>query len=86
MAKIHECPVHMLLYCEYSMVLFGGQKHLIILFVRCFKVPVYLQTLYKAPESNNHLTYMSLITILILSEDDLFNQVSASLYDFLNPF
>jgi len=33
-----------------------------------------LQTLYRAPESNSHLTYMSLIIILILSEDDLFNQ------------
>jgi hypothetical protein len=58
------------------MVWFGG-----------FKVPAYLQTLYKAPESNNHLTYMSLITVLILSEDDLFNQVPGiSLYGFSDPF
>jgi len=33
-----------------------------------------LQTLYRAPECNGHLTYMSLIIVLILSEDDLFNQ------------
>lgn len=36
-------------------------------------VPI-LQTLYRAPESNNHHIYMSLIILLILSEDDLFNQ------------
>ncbi len=32
-----------------------------------------LRTLYRAPESNNHHIYMSLIVLLILSEDDLFN-------------
>jgi len=36
-------------------------------------VPI-LQTLYRAPESNNHHIYMSLIILLILSEDDLFNK------------
>jgi len=33
-----------------------------------------LQTLYRAPECNGHLTYMSLIIVLILSEEDLFNK------------
>ena len=33
-----------------------------------------LETLYRAPECNSHHIYMSLITLLILSEDDLFNQ------------
>ena len=32
-----------------------------------------LRTLYNAPTSNNHHIYMSLIVLLILSEDDLFN-------------
>ena len=32
-----------------------------------------LRTLYRAPESSNHHIYMSLIVLLILSEDDLFN-------------
>ena len=32
-----------------------------------------LKTLYNAPESSNHHIYMSLIVLLILSEDDLFN-------------
>jgi len=36
-------------------------------------IPI-LQTLYRAPECNNHHIYMSLIILLILSEDDLFNQ------------
>lgn len=31
------------------------------------------RTLYNAPQSNNHHIYMSLIILLILSEDDLFN-------------
>ena len=29
--------------------------------------------MYNAPQSNNHHIYMSLIILLILSEDDLFN-------------
>lgn len=32
-----------------------------------------LQTLYKAPSNSSHHIYMSLIVLLILSEDDLFN-------------
>jgi len=36
-------------------------------------IPI-LQTLYRAPECNNHHIYMSLIILLILSEDELFNQ------------
>ncbi|KDR21174.1 Dymeclin [Zootermopsis nevadensis] len=36
-------------------------------------VPV-LKTLYHAPDSNSHHIYMSLIILLILSEDDLFNK------------
>lgn len=32
-----------------------------------------LKTLYAANEKNNHHTYMSLIILLILSEDELFN-------------
>ncbi|CAG2055624.1 unnamed protein product, partial [Timema podura] len=33
-----------------------------------------LKTLYHAPDSNSHHIYMSLIILLILSEDDLFNK------------
>lgn len=40
-------------------------------------VPI-LKTLYHANERNNHHVYMSLIVLLILSEDDLFN---ASVHD-----
>jgi len=36
-------------------------------------VPI-LQALYRAPSCSNHHIYMSLIILLILSEDDLFNQ------------
>lgn len=36
-------------------------------------VPI-LKTLYHAPDSNSHHIYMSLIILLILSEDDLFNR------------
>jgi hypothetical protein len=36
-------------------------------------VPI-LKTLYHAPDSNSHHIYMSLIILLILSEDDLFNK------------
>ncbi|KAK3927790.1 Dymeclin [Frankliniella fusca] len=36
-------------------------------------VPI-LRTLYHAPDSNSHHIYMSLIVILILSEDDLFTK------------
>ncbi|KAG5682839.1 hypothetical protein PVAND_012161 [Polypedilum vanderplanki] len=36
-------------------------------------VPI-LQTLYHAPDSSSHLIYMSLIVLLILSEDDGFNK------------
>ncbi|KAG8223642.1 hypothetical protein J437_LFUL009077 [Ladona fulva] len=36
-------------------------------------VPI-LKTLYNAPDSNSHHIYMSLIILLILSEDDLFNK------------
>ncbi|GJQ81413.1 hypothetical protein Trydic_g18278 [Trypoxylus dichotomus] len=36
-------------------------------------IPV-LKTLYHAPDSNSHHIYMSLITLLILSEDDVFNR------------
>lgn len=36
-------------------------------------IPI-LQTLYRAPDCSNHHIYMSLIILLILSEDDLFNQ------------
>ena len=32
-----------------------------------------LKTLYSADERNNHHTYMSLIILLILSEDEFFN-------------
>ncbi|XP_063217608.1 dymeclin [Bacillus rossius redtenbacheri] len=37
-------------------------------------VVLILQTLYHAPDSNSHHIYMSLIILLILSEDDLFNK------------
>ncbi|XP_049955035.1 dymeclin isoform X1 [Schistocerca serialis cubense] len=36
-------------------------------------IPI-LKTLYHAPNSNSHHIYMSLIILLILSEDDLFNK------------
>ncbi|XP_017771961.1 PREDICTED: dymeclin [Nicrophorus vespilloides] len=36
-------------------------------------IPI-LKTLYHAPNSNSHHIYMSLIILLILSEDDLFNR------------
>lgn len=36
-------------------------------------VPI-LQTLYNAPDSTSHHIYMSLIVLLILSEDDAFNK------------
>lgn len=36
-------------------------------------VPI-LKTLYNAPNSNSHHIYMSLIILLILSEDDIFNK------------
>ncbi|GLV36306.1 uncharacterized protein CBL_08800 [Carabus blaptoides fortunei] len=36
-------------------------------------IPI-LKTLYNAPNSNSHHIYMSLIILLILSEDDLFNK------------
>ncbi|XP_067003661.1 dymeclin isoform X2 [Anabrus simplex] len=36
-------------------------------------IPI-LRTLYHAPDSNSHHIYMSLIILLILSEDDLFNK------------
>ena len=52
------------------------------------------QTLYRAPDCSNHHIYMSLIILLILSEDDLFNQTvhscilrptQVSCYCFLAP-
>jgi len=36
-------------------------------------IPI-LQTLYNAPDSNSHHIYMSLIVLLILSEDEGFNK------------
>ena len=36
-------------------------------------IPI-LQSLYRAPSCSNHHIYMSLIILLILSEDDLFNE------------
>lgn len=36
-------------------------------------IPI-LQTLYNAPDSTSHHIYMSLIVLLILSEDDGFNK------------
>lgn len=36
-------------------------------------IPI-LQSLYRAPQCSNHHIYMSLIILLILSEDDLFNE------------
>ncbi len=50
-----------------------------------------LRTLYRAPQSSNHHIYMSLIVLLILSEDDLFNtsvhdvSMKASLVLFSKP-
>ena len=40
--------------------------------IRILVVPL-LKTLYSADERNNHHTYMSLIILLILSEDEFFN-------------
>lgn len=36
-------------------------------------IPI-LKILYEAPERTSHHIYMSLIVLLILSEDDLFNE------------
>lgn len=36
-------------------------------------IPI-LQTLYHAPDNTSHHIYMSLIILLILSEDDTFNR------------
>lgn len=42
--------------------------------LKIFKVIPILQTLYNAPDSTSHHIYMSLIVLLILSEDDGFNK------------
>lgn len=39
-----------------------------------FQVIPILQTLYNAPDSTSHHIYMTLIVLLILSEDDGFNK------------
>ncbi|KAI4467070.1 dymeclin [Holotrichia oblita] len=49
-------------------------------------IPV-LKTLYHAPDSNSHHIYMSLIILLILSEDDTFNRsVHETVKGYLEPF
>lgn len=40
-----------------------------------FQVIPILKTLYNAPNSSSHHIYMSLIILLIFSEDDSFNRV-----------
>ena len=42
-----------------------------------------LQTLYHAPDSTSHHIYMSLIILLILSEDDSFNK---TVHDIVSKF
>lgn len=55
----------------------GIQVHIkiykIYLSVLCLQVLPMLKTLYNAPTSASHHIYMSLIILLILSEDELFN-------------
>lgn len=61
-----------LLFLQYFMPLI-----LIQIFSRQVVVPI-LKTLYNAADRTNHHIYMSLIILLILTEDDLFN---ASVHD-----
>lgn len=48
-------------------------------------IPI-LQTLYNAPDSTSHHIYMSLIVLLILSEDDGFNKNVHQIVGFNNIF